>query len=488
MPSVELALMVFFEKWKFKSKTVFVLLLALAVQVVVVPNAYGLQITVPEIEARVSDQFLLESVAKLDDFIEDIRAKEKLRGVENVGFAVSAMVQLGTVTGILLDQFLFKKKLVSGVVDEVKKVSTAGQAGKFPLELSGVVRKWMVGTSAVNIAVAKKPKELIVHVEDLALFREILTVVRNKQAGILLRMWQNAGKEDVTLRTKLLNMETLIREQRPSFKEIYESCSADPGGYKSFMAMEMYRKSLGDYFGMLLLTPNAITKQVNSSWISPTLRNYINQDVLPIALNKCFNISTAGPAETVSEFRQFVLSIPVLGAGVSMVTDVANNEHHRFVAQLFAVDAMAKFVTFAAVFAVFRVKELFHASKAPGINVAGKFNNAWLGDVLNKVQTMFAKISPALIAKVIVTTQVAVSSYSLFVIKKEYDIAKDEGVARRSSEEFNRLAKKYFQDRAIEQIAELKKLLGSKELDLKDRAAVENELRSWQLLEVEFAS
>lgn len=482
--------MVFFQKLMSKAQTMFVLVLALATQLLFMPQASALQVTVPEIDAKVSDEFLLESIAKLDDFIEEIRAKEKIRGVENVGFAVAGIVQLGTVSGILIDQFLFKKKVVSGVVDEVKKVSTAGQAGKFPLELSGVVRKWMVGSSAINIAAAKKPKELVVHVEDLALFREILTTVRIKQAGILYRVWRDASKQSVIYRAKLMNFETLVRERRPSYKDVFEPCSFDPVAYKHLMIMDMYRKSLGDYFSMLLLTPNAVTKQVNAGFISPTLRAYINQEILPIALNKCFKISSSESAETVSEFRQFVLSVPFIGAGVTMATDIAGNEHHRFIAQLFAVDAAAKFVTFAAVFAVFRFKELFRASKTtgPGANVLGKFKNTWMGDVMKHVQTVFTKISPTLIARVIVTTQVAVSSYSLYVIKKEYDLAQDDGVARRTSDEFNRMAKKYFQDRAIEQITDLKKLLSSKDIDSKDRALIEKEIRNWQMLEVEFAS
>jgi|GEM_PF-2726413 len=484
--------MVFFQKLSFKIQIMLVLVLTVAAQLVFIPHAQALQVTVPEIEAKVSDEFLLESIAKLDDFIEDIRAKEKIRGVENVGFAVASILQLGTVTGILIDQFYFKKKIVSGVVDEVKKVSTAGQAGKFPLEFGGFVKKWMVGSSAVTIATTKKPKELIVHVEDLALFREILTTVRNKQAGILYRVWRDASKQSVIYRAKLVNMETLIREHRPSYKEVYEPCSHDPVAYKHHMIMDMYRSSLGDYFSMLLMTPNAVTKQVNAGFISPTLRHYINQEVLPIALNKCFKISSSGSAETVSEFRQFVLSIPFIGAGVTMATDLKDNEHHRFIAQLFAVDTAAKFVTFAAVFAVFRIKELFRASTASvgtgSAGLMGKFKNTWMGDIMKYVHTVFTKVSPTLIARVIVTTQVVVSSYSLYMIKKEYDLAKDEGVARRSPEEFKKMAKKYFQDRAIEQIADLKKLLSSKDIDAKDRAVLEKEIRNWQMLEVEFAS
>lgn len=472
----------------FKTQTIFVVAMIIAIQLVLSPNAVALQVTIPDVQSKVSDEFLLESIAKLDDFIEDIRAKERLRGVENVGFAVASIVQLGTVTGILLDQFIFHKKLVSGVVDEVKKVSTAGQAGKFPLELGGIVRKWMVGTSAMNIAAGKKPKELTVHVDDLALFREILTNIRHKQAMILYRIWRDASYKDVSYRTKLANFETLVREQRPSFKDIYEPCSSNPKGYKMDMSLEMYRKSLKDYFTMLLLTPDAVSRQVNAGFISPSLRTYINQDVLPMALNKCFNISSSSAAETVSEFRQFVLSVPFVGAGVTMVGDIGSNEHHRFIAQLFAVDTASKFVVFAAVFAVFRAKDLFRGAKTPGPSVVGKFKNTWMGDVMKHVQTVFSKISPSLIAKVVVSTQVMISAYSLYVIKKEYDIAKEDGLARRSSEEFNRLARKYFQDKAIEQIAELKKLLEAKDLDIKDRAMIEKEIRNWKVLEIEIAS
>lgn len=464
------------------------LAMILVAQFLLAPKAQALQLTIPEIEARVSDEFLVESIAKLDDFIENIRAKERIRDVENVGFAVSSLVQLGVVTGILLDQFIFGKKLVTGVVDEVKKLSTTGQVGRLQLDIGSIIKRWMVGTGAVNIAASRKPKEFTVHVQDLALFREILTSVRNKQAAILYRFWRDKSAESKIFRAKFLDLENIIREQRPSFKEIYESCSADPETYKIEMTIEIYSKSLKDYFTALMLTPNAVTRQVEAGFISPSLRWYINQDVLPMALKKCFKISAIAPAENRSEFRQFVLGVPVLGAGVAMATDIGNNEHHRFIAQLFTADMTAKFVTVAAIYLIFRIKNIFRNATMSSASTTGKFKDTWMGDIMRYIKLVFSKISPRLIAKSVVMTQLAISGYSLFVIKKEYDLSKEDGFVRRSSEESNRLAKKYFQDKAAEQITELQNLLGEKDLGVKDRAAIEKEIRNWKILETEMAS
>tara|TARA_B110001454_G_C12723308_1_gene436481 strand:+ start:24017 stop:25432 length:1416 start_codon:yes stop_codon:yes gene_type:complete len=469
----------------------FVLVIAFVIQALSLGRVHALEINVPEIESRVSDQFILESISKLDDFIEDIRAKESLRGYENVGFATATFVQLGTVTGIMLDQFLFRKKLVSGAVDQVKKVSTAGKAGKLPLELSAMTRRWFVGSSAINIAAAGKEKTFSVHVDDLAIFREILSTIRQKQAGLLYRVWRNAATNDPRYREKLVNMETLVRESRPSYKAIYEPCSMDPNGYKTNVAIEVYSKGLKDFFSVLLFTPSAVTKQVDAGFISPTLKSYINQEVLPMALRKCFNVSSAPSDETTSQFKQFVLRIPFLGAGVNMIEDIAGDEHHRFIARLFAVDTAARFVVFAAVFSIYRFKDAFRSATKTNPKIpefASKFKNTWLGDTMKAVETLFAKISPNVVARVVIVSQLVVSSYSLYVIKKEYSETKEEGKKRRPTDEFNKLAKKYFHDRAIAQIQDLKKLLSTKGAEAKDRAEIEKEIRNWEMLEVEFAS
>lgn len=480
--------MVFFQTRIFKSQILGVLAFLMLCQVFYVPKASAIEVSIPNVETKVSDEFILESIAKLDDFIEDIRAKERLRGVETVGFVTATMVQLGTITGILLDQFVFKKTLVSGVVDEVKKVSTAGRVGKLPFEIGTFTRRWFVGTGAANIAAASKEKSFTVHVQDLALFREILTSVREKQAQILFRVWKDTSKSDLRYREKLANMETLIREKRPSFKSVYEPCSSNPSGYKRDMAIHVYSNGLKDYFTVLLVTPAAVSKQVDAGFISPTLKAYINQEVLPWALNKCFKIQTSGSGETVSGFRKFVLGIPLLGAGVLMIEDIGANEHHRFIAQLFAVDTVSRFVVVAAVYSIFRFKDVFRHTKTPGPEVVGKFKNTWLGDTMKWVQTFFSKISPTLVAKVVVTSQIVISSYSLYALKREYDEAQEVGQSRRTTEEFKRLAKKYFHDRALAQIQELKNLLTVKDIDMKDRAAIEKEIRNWRLIEVEFAS
>lgn len=467
------------------------LAIVVVIQTLFSQKALAIEITVPEIESRVSDQFVLESISKLDDFVEDIRAKERLRGYENIGFVTATFVQLGTITGIMLDQFLFQKKVIGGAVDQVKKMSTAGQAGKFPLELSAMTRRWLVGSSAVNIAAARTEKKFSVHVEDLTLFREILTTIRDKQARILLRMWKEAARTDSRYRDKIVNMESLVLENRPSFKAIYEPCLADPRGYKTDIAIEVYSKSLKEYFSVLLFTPAAVTKQVDAGFISPTLKSYINQDVLPMALRKCFKVVSTGPVESASQFKHFFLGIPFLGAGVNMLEDIAGDEHHRFIAQLFAVDTAARFVVFAAVFSIYRFKDAFRSAtkSAPSIpSFANKFKNTWLGDTMKAAEVLFAKISPTVVARVVIVTQLVVSSYSLYVIKKEYSETKEEGNLRRPTNEYNKLAQKYFHDRAIAQIKDLKQLLSAKGADSKDRAMIEKEIHSWEMLETEFAS
>lgn len=478
----------FFKRLNLKTKISVSLAFAGVHSLVFPSKALAIEVSIPEIQSRVADEFVLESIAKLDDFIEEIRAKEKLRGIEPVGFGTATIVQLGTITGIMVDQFIFRKTLVSGMVDEVKKIATAGKAGRLPFDLSNFTRRWFVGASAANIAAAKNEEMFVVHVQDLALFREIMTSVRQRQQNILYRIWQDAAAKENKYRDKILNMENLIRENRPSFKKIYEACAGNPSSYKNSTMLEIYSQGLKDYFTALLLTPAAVTKQIDAGFISPTLNSYINQEVLPMALRKCFNVSLDRAAKSATEFEKTILSIPYVGAGVTMATDIVEDEHHRFIAQLFAVDTASRFVVFASIFSIYKFKDLFRRAKLPGFKPVGKFQNTWLGDTMKYLQALFKKISPSLIAKVVVTSQVTISGYTLYSLKKEYDKTTEVGQARRTTEEFNRIAKKYFHDRAIEQIQELKNLLFMEGVEAKDRAAVEEEIRKWKMIEDEFVS
>jgi hypothetical protein len=419
---------------------------------------------IPELESRVSEGFVLESIAKLDDFIEELRRKEQLRTKENAGFVVATAAQIGALSSALFDHLVFKTKYFTPAVDELKTMNDAGKAGSISMELKVISRRWMTTSTAGQAASNPKEKVFSVHVKDIPLFRQVLVQVRERQAMILYKIVRDKVKSGLASEDQLSKLSMRIQESRPSFKAIYGSCSANPSSYKMGMMFEIYRLSLFDYFKFLTLSPSWLTAQFNSGLISPTLRSYMNQEVLPRALKKCFNVS-----DDASGFF--------------------SDESERFIAQLLGADAVAKFVVISTVVAFWKFKKSYDSAGVKSVSAANDSRVMKLmKPAIDFFQKIFAKVPAKLIARVLVYTQIVCSSYNLYTIKKEYDEAKDEKGIRRNQAELRMLAKKYFHDRALGQIESLEKLLNQDGITIKDRAALEKEINNWKSIETEFRS
>lgn len=409
---------------------------------------------IPDVVSKVSDAFIIESIGKLDDFVEDIRRKEELRDAENVGFANAALVHLGTMTGALLDQFFFKTKIVTPVFTSIDDMTTIGKAGSLPMKLGNFVRKWMVTASLVQSVKSAPEKTFVVHVKDLPIFRKILLEIRDQEVSILLKLWRRKSVS----KDAILNLEKTILENRPSYRKVFDSCSIDPTQYKINTAIDLYRTSFFDYIKVLTLSPGLITSQYNAGMISPSVRAYIKQETLPFALKKCFRVKP-------SAFGIF------------------QDESDRFIAQLLAVDSASKFVIIATVYSVWKFK---NKPKAPSPGALMTIRASMFGNMLRPVLDVLAKISPTLIAKVLIGSQIAASIYSLYTIKQEYNSAKDDSIQRRSSEEFKNITKKLFHSRASEHLKKLNELLSKKDLDQVEKNMIEQEITNWSVLEAEF--
>lgn len=426
-------------------------------------SANAIEVLIPEVNGRFTDEFILDSVAKLDDFIEDIRAKENIKGTQSFGFASASVVQLGIATGSLMDYFLTPGRGIVTFIDGVKKAGGLGSASMMPTKLADFSRRWMFLVSTGQVASAAiKEKIFTVHVDDLALFREILSTIRQKQAALLVGAWKEQTRE------RLLNIDRLILEARPSFKRIYDFCSVDPFEYKKSVMIDIYSKSLWDYFKLLTMDSSYISAQMAAGLMSPTVNAYLSQEVLPHALKKCFQVSS----ENVGTFK---------------------DEGSQFVATLLALDGASKFVVIASIISIVKFEELRFGfdkfSPTGSLKAMGNVQVGWLSKIVEPVKMLVSKVSPALIRKIMVVTQVGASGFNLYSISKDYKAAKEEAGARRTEEEFRKYVSQYFQARALLQIKELEKILNDdKQMDTSDRTALENEIRKWRAVEAEFKS
>lgn len=427
-----------------------------------VSPSFAVEVVIPEVNARMSEEFTLEATAKLDDFIEDVKKKIQLKDKEGYAFAASMVVQLGIGTGALWHYHSNSEKGVTAVVDGVKKAGSLGRASLMPARMIDMARRWgllAAAGHAANNAIKEKP--FTVHADDLGVFVSVLRRIRSRQAALLGELTRARGGTTAQLEQRIL-------ENRPSFKRIYEPCAADPDDYKTNILIDTYSKGMWEYFKVLTTDPDALTAQINAGFVSPTLSSYLGQEVLPVALKKCFKVSS------------------------NDVGTFSTDEGQRFVASLAAIDALSKFVVVAAVISIVRLEELrltFHRlSPASKMKTLNNMQLGWVAKVTKPVRDLFAKISPSLIKKAMITTQVATSSFNFASLAKDWYKIKSEVGTRRTVDEFNLLAEGYFHDRAAAQIEELGKALAEPGLDLKDKVALEQELKNWYVIYSEFRS
>lgn len=432
--------------------------------------------TIPEIQTRVSDQYIIESIAKLDDFLEEIRKKEELKEGEIVGFSSASLVHLGTLTGALVDHFFVKQKIVAPILSSLGNISSVGKVGSLPSRLWGFARGWMLTATAVQAVKTAPPRTFVVHKEDLPLFRQILSQVRDQQIFLVIRFW----RKDFKKKDQIANLEKIILETRPTFKKIYEPCSQDPNQYQTDTLVHIFRYSLFDYIKFITWAPSLITAQYNAGFISPTARQYINQFALPFALNKCFKIDPN--QETKSQ------DLGIFGTWFSP------DKNTGFVAKVLAADALARGTIVGIIYAFLKFKYAQPAGKAVtanslgSIKVVDKLLASRIGTVvIQPAINFFNKISPATIARLTLTVTVATSAYALYTVKKEYEELNGSGVARRSKNEFNFEAKKLFHERALSQLEILRAALVKADNET-DREMVETEITNWELIAAEFKS
>ncbi len=430
------------------------LLLVLLQLLMVAGLGHAEEFIIPELSTRVSDQFLLESIGKLDDFIEDIRKKEEIRGDETVGFASSSIVQLGTLSGLLIDQFFFKTRILTPVFSKLNEVNELGKTGSFPIKLAEFAKGWMLTANAAHSVQPKHEKTFIVHVKDLPYFRQVLTQIREQQSMILFRFW----KLKPEMKAKLENFGKVILENRPSFRKIYEACATNETDFKIRVYSHIYLSSLVDYVKLFTFSPSFLSAQYNAGFISPTLKNYIGQETFNAATSKCLNSDPNA-------------------------TGLWNDRSSQFVVQLLAIDGLSKFVI---VWMGWRLWKYKTKPKSPGPSQVDKLLASTYLEWLKPVTDFFAKISPAMVAKALIATHIAASVYTLYTIRQEYKEAKEDIGQRRTVIEFQELAGKFFHVRAIAQIEILKKTLNQKDLDPSDIESLETEISNWEVIAAEF--
>lgn len=442
-----------------KFYTVFLLALAIAFQSIVPHSARAADsFQIPEIDNRSPELFVLDSVAKLDDFIEIVEKHMSNRSNKGWSFVASAAVQVVAISGVVIDVFFFKTKVLTPFSGGLKDASTVGKVGNFGMDSLTAIRRWSVGSGvALNVPKDANEKIFKVHPEDLPQFKEALVSIRSTQYSLLMQLLRAKSKTDVVALGQYQNIDRIIRESRPSFLREYEACIKDTETYKDERYMRAFKKSLKAHFLLLFFSGGMINEFADSWRISPPLHHYLSQSTLPSALDKCLN-----PGE------------------------VMGDAHANFVLKLHAADFGARLLVVSILYLLARsqvVKKEAAAKGAPKVPAfLQKIMSGWVGNIVNNVKTLFAKISPKLIARAIAAVQLISSSIALYDIKKEWDEVRDETADRHTMEEFLKLGKKYFLDRANAEFAKLTEVLKDPSLDLETREEAQEELEKWALV------
>lgn len=154
---------------------------------------------------------------------------------------------------------------------------------------------------------------------------------------------------------------------------------------------------------------------------------------------------------------------------------------------------VAKFVVVAMIYLVWKFKD-FLASRAgtsTGPSLLDKIINkmpATIQKAVNYAKGAFAKISPQMIAKAVVITQVASSSYALWAIKNDYDAINAHNGDRREVAEFRKLAYGKLTSLADQHVKALTDALAQKDIGSQDREKLEAEIKKWQTMKAQYQS
>ena len=213
-----------------------------------------------------SSTYLLESIAKLDDVIEEIRFKEKTNHYDKVSFTVSTLANLTPASLSLLNHTLKARINVSE-------------------NFSNFVDSLALTLTALRISTETHESVIHIHREDLKKFLEVLHFVRKYEKSLLEK--QNLAKQE-TQRLTDIDLEKNIMFNRPTYKQIFSECTNSSTDYQYQMYLSTFTASLNDLYMLTALSPTVIKAQIDAKLLSPTLKKYLSQEVLENALIRCF--------------------------------------------------------------------------------------------------------------------------------------------------------------------------------------------------------
>ncbi len=378
---------------------------------------------------KVSD-YLFDSLGKLDDLIEEVEYKEQSNSLDRISFTISTLINLTPISVSMISYNLKHSKLAIPVVARSATVETR-------TTLSELFNSFLLSTTSVKLLSEAQHfqaniESFSIHRNDLVILKRHMKSLREKQFSLLEQQLKVKRGSDFSPGT---GIEIDVLKSRPSYRSIYNECSRSVGQYKDTTKLKILEGSLHDLYRLTAFTPSVIKLQLDSKLTSPTLKKYLSQDVLPMALNNCFATEPGASRETYQDFIQRLKNIENLARGI-----VVSSAGTAFVAaEHFLTHPKVKLLT-----EYFSKTSLFVAKKAA-----------------------------------IITTMIT-GVYCSFQLKKAYDIASDRDMTRYTEDEYKSYIKNYFHKDISQKINKLESDLKSSALKEKDKSELQNELNNWK--------
>lgn len=384
--------------------------------------------------------YLIDSVAKLDDVVEDLDYKERVNDLDRVSFTLSTLLYLTPISISMISYNLQHSSILP-----LMFMNPAKSELTMMTTLQEFFNNLAIGVTSLRLLSESKSfqaevQSVSIHRKDLLLLKSILKDVREKQIRLLESDFKvhDSLKDHQQITEKI---ETQILESRHSYQDIYESCVKNPELYRQQMRLEILKGSLHDLYFFTTFSPSVIKLQLDSKLASPTLFKYLSQQALPQAIKNCFSHESAGK-ESFESFSQDLHTVENLARGL-VVSTLGTG--------------------FAA------SQRLLTHPKIQGI--ANYFSKG----------TLFAAKRITLL-----TTMIA-GLYASVQLKKSYDLVSGRNVSRYSREEYIKYVNAYYKKQISQQIESTEKQLKSVGNNSTRRTELEDELRAWKKIESELS-
>ena len=358
------------------------------------------KIPIPDIKTKLSDDFLVKTIASIDDVLEDLHYREKTKNYDNVAYGIAATSYAAFGVSKVLEALSIETKVLGPVANGVSDARSVGKTGN---RIRNILEGWLSGSIVVQTTTSNTENVLEISKEDFHAFREVLKEIRDKEYAILLERRKFSPKVDAE-----------ILRNRPSYLELYIPCVKSVATFREQMLKKVYYGTIMGYVEIMSTDTHALSESLQSGWNAPLLSSLLRKDVFHPAIKSCFASAYYG---------------------------IDTDEEAEFVKQLLAAEWAAR--------------STLVVGADLGLNYAIKAANSPIG----KSAMALLKKSPGYFKRGLSLATAGFSVYALKGLWNQYQVENDVNIPRYSKDDFKQMGAAYMNERIQDRIEDVDALM-----------------------------